>query len=903
MIGIMIVMRRFRFVLCTLILLLGGRVAGYAQAGAISGTIVDKATKEPLIGATVQVVGTTLGIAADLDGNYYLPLEPGTYTLQVRFVGYKDITRENVKVAGETVLNFELESDAEVLGEVKVKGRRNRENERVLQIERQESTIAIENIGAKEMSLKGASDVQEGVKKITGISIAGAGQLIVRGLGDRYSTTTLNGLPIASPNPDNKLIPLDLFPSSTVQNITVSKVYEVSTFADYSGAHIDIGTKTAGGTHFFSVGVSTGSPFNTLGKDFYFSDRDGSILKTGNIDHKYLDMEYADFREAVKQEDIFGTSFAIDHKTALPDWGVSIGLGRTFGKLDVLLSLGTGKDRQILKDAFVRQLNAQGNVMDYFAYDKYTTEFKLAGLAGLGYRFREDDRINYTFFYARNAIDEYLERQGYDSEDNSLKGSNSIFHAYSLLNNQLSGHHVLGARWELDWGGSYGKTASYEPDRRQVMFRYNEETEALSLFTLNKQETMRYFGELTEDEAVGDLKAAYKFGESNRIRVGATYKRKTRDFMSANFYYDLDDLAEPVIENIYDTDAYLNFANIENGSITVTRSYQLRSQYNALSETYAGFAEVDFYPIPSLLINVGVRYEYAKQSVDYHDDLSIAQKSVLDKGDLFPALNVKYTFDDMNSLRFALSRTVTRPAFVEMAPFLYRESYGSASIRGNADIQNGYNINVDLRYDRFVPNSSDMLSVGLYFKKLNDPIERVQGSEGGSTVHTFRNSDSGVAMGIEVEFRKELFKDFRLGVNGSYMYTDVKLPSGGGIYTDNQRALQGASPYLVNADISYAPYFKETNQMILALVYNVQGPRIHAIGIYGLGDNKQLALHSLDFVGSYSFAKHWTASLTLKDLLNSKVRFRQDVPQIDDKMMVEAYRPGTDFSLGISYKF
>ena len=882
-----------------------GIVATALHAENIKGQISDKTTGEPLVGALVKVVGSTQGGVTDIDGHYQLrQLPAGTYTLEVTYVGYRTLQVPDVRLDGKDLsLDIQLDPDTQELGEVMVTARKNLEGEKALMMERQQASFAIENMGAKEMSLKGASDVQEGVKKITGISIAGAGQLIVRGLGDRYSTTTLNGLPIASPNPDNKLIPLDLFPSSTVQNITVSKVYEVSTFADYSGAHIDIGTKTAGGTHFFSVGVSIGSPFNTLGKDFYFSDRDGSILKTGNIDHKYLDMEYADFREAVKQKDIFGTSFAIDHKTALPDWGASIGFGRTFGKLDVLLSLGTGKDRQILKDAFVRQLNAQGNVMDYFAYDKYTTEFKLAGLAGLGYRFREDDRINYTFFYARNAIDEYLERQGYDSEDNSLKGSNSIFHAYSLLNNQLSGHHVLGARWELDWGGSYGKTASYEPDRRQVMFRYNEETGALSLFTLNKQETMRYFGELTEDEAVGDLKAAYKFGESNRIRVGATYKRKTRDFMSANFYYDLDDLAEPVIENIYDTDAYLNFANIENGSITVTRSYQLRSQYNALSETYAGFAEVDFYPIPSLLINVGVRYEYAKQSVDYHDDLSIAQKSVLDKGDLFPALNVKYTFDDMNSLRFALSRTVTRPAFVEMAPFLYRESYGSASIRGNADIQNGYNINVDLRYDRFVPNSSDMLSVGLYFKKLNDPIERVQGSEGGSTVHTFRNSDSGVAMGIEVEFRKELFKDFRLGVNGSYMYTDVKLPSGGGIYTDNQRALQGASPYLVNADISYAPYFKETNQMILALVYNVQGPRIHAIGIYGLGDNKQLALHSLDFVGSYSFAKHWTASLTLKDLLNSKVRFRQDVPQIDDKMMVEAYRPGTNFSLGISYKF
>ena len=485
----------------------------------------------------------------------------------------------------------------------------------------------------------------------------------------------------------------------------------------------------------------------------------------------------------------------------------------------------------------------------------------------------------------------------------SLKGSNSVFHAYTLLNNQLYGHHKLGDRWELDWAGSYGKTGSDEPDRRQVMFRYNEETGALRLFRLNQQETMRYFGELDEDEIVGDLKLAYHFGESNRVRVGGAYKRKTRDFLCVNFFYDLDDLPDPDVEDIYHTDSYLNFENIANGSIGVQRSYQQRNQYNAESDSYAAFAEVDFYPVPALLINLGVRFEQVKQTVDYHDDNSIARTSKLDKGDVFPALNVKLTLDESNSLRFAASRTVTRPAFVEMAPFLYTESYGGSSIRGNADIQNGYNVNVDLRYDYFSKRNDDMFSAALYFKYLQDPIERVQGSEGGATVHTFRNSESGVAMGVELEARKELFKDFRVGVNGSYMYTDVKLPSGGGIYTDNQRALQGASPFLINADVSYAPYFKNENQMVLALVYNVQGPRIHAVGIYELGDNKQLTLHTLDFVGSYSFHKNWNVSLSVKDLLNSKVRFRQDVPQIDDKMDVEQYRPGTNIGIGISYKF
>lgn len=286
-----------------------------ALAGNIKGTITDKQTKEPLTGATVQIAGSTQGAVADIDGNYTLNVPDGVYDLVVRYVGYVDINASQVKIKGETVLNFEMDTDAQTLSEVSVVAKKNLEGEKALQMERQKATLAIENLGAKEMSLKGISNVQEGVKKITGISIASAGQLIVRGLGDRYSSTTLNGLPIASPNPDNKLIPLDLFPAATVQNITVSKVYEAGEYADYSGAHIDISTKENTSQDFFSVGFNVGGKFNTLGQDFYHSNRKGSLFTTGNLDDKYWDMSLADFDETAKKEDVFGTTFAIAQKT------------------------------------------------------------------------------------------------------------------------------------------------------------------------------------------------------------------------------------------------------------------------------------------------------------------------------------------------------------------------------------------------------------------------------------------------------------------------------------------------------------------------------------------------------------------------------------------------------------
>lgn len=882
-----------------------------AQADTIRGTILDKQTREPLTGATIQVVGGTQGAVADIDGHYLLDVKPGTYQLEIRYIGYKDLQLASVVVGSDPLeLNIELESDAHSLGEVSVVARKNLEGERALQMERQQSTLAIENLGAKEMSIKGISNVQEGVKKLTGISIAKAGQLIVRGLGDRYSSTTLNGLPIASPNPDNKLIPLDLFPAATVQHITVSKVYYANAFADYSGAQVDISTKEDATEDYFNISFDTGGKFNTLGKDFYHSDRKGSLFSTGNLPERYWDLSRKDFQQVVKQEDIFGTSFAIDHQKSLPDLGGTIGGSKSWTlangqRLHLLASAGLSHEQQIMEDAYSTTLTAQGTVKNHFGYDSYQSELKMAGLLNLGYSFRQADRINYTLFYARNAVDTYLSRQGTDAEGNALLGSNSTFHAYNLLNNQLNGHHELGnGRWELDWSGSYATTGSDEPDRRQVMFRRDENGDTpTSLFTLNQQETLRYFGELDEKEGVGSLRLTYRLGEKNFVQVGGAYKDKQRDFRSMYFFYDIDRVDPSLITNIYDTDAYLNFGNIANGTLTVDRKKYPNGTYSASHRVWAAYATADYVVTDRLLASFGLRYEQSKQVVDYFSQGGTPGRSTLDQGDLFPALNLKYDFNPEHSLRFAASRTVTRPAFVEMAPFNYQESYGSASLCGNADLKNGYNYNFDLRYDFFPRQSSDFFSVTAYFKVLEDPIERIQTYMGGDVTFSFQNADTGIATGLEIEARKELLPQLRLGANASFMYTNVSLTESEGAYTDSQRALQGASPYLANVDLSYSPQIGTDSRLSLALVYNLQGPRIHAVGYAGLNDVKQDPLHTLNFIGHYELNRHVSIKLQAKDLLNSTVRFKQKVADTGEKMTVESFQPGTAAEVGFSYRF
>ncbi|MBV3843791.1 TonB-dependent receptor [Bacteroides eggerthii] len=876
-------------------------------AGTIKGTVTDKQTREPLTGATIQIAGTTQGTVADVDGNYSLDVNNGTYTLAIKYVGYKDIIINNVKAGkSDLILNFELESDAQALGEVSVVARKNLEGERALQMERRKATLAIENLGSKEMSLKGIGNVEEGVKKITGISVADAGQLIVRGLGDRYSTTTLNGLPIASPNPDNKLIPLDLFPSSTVQNITVSKVYNAEAFADYSGAHIDINTKENITEDFFNIGFNTGGKFNTLGKDSYRMNRNGSLFRTSAVDQAALNMPLSEFDNYVKTRNIFDTSFAVKKKSSLPDFSGNLGFGKNIGigsqTLSILASASAGNSFQNMDNAFYKTLEATGSVQDNFAYDSYAQELKLAALGHIGYTLRRHDRIGYTFFYARNATDTYQRREGIDAEDHELTGSNNITHIYSLQNHQLDGVHSFGRReqWELTWGGSYSKTGSEEPDRRQVMYIKNDNG-ALSLFKLNRQETMRYFGSLDEEEWNGNLAMRWKWNENNFLKLGVNYKNKSRDYKATRFYYNLNKI-DPVITDIYDTDGFLNQENIADGNVVVQRVMQPKDSYRAGNEIYSGYLLTDFYPVPSLLVNLGVRYEISRQWVDYATDGGdwYAERRNLDKNDLFPTLNLKYTVNDANSIRFSASRTVTRPSFIEMAPFLYQESYGSAQIRGNNELQNGYNYNFDLRYEHFGKNG-DMISLTAYFKYLDSPIERIQALQGGATLHSFQNADNGMAGGMEVELRKQLMKDLRLGANISYMYTNVKLPEGGA-YTNKERPLQGASPILANADLTYSPRFGEERQLNLALLYNLQGSRIHAVGVSKLGDIKQQTLHTLNFSAGYDINSHFSLKLQVNDLLNRAVIFKQEVPSTGEEVEVERYKKGANLEIGFSYK-
>jgi len=422
---------------------------------------------------------------------------------------------------------------------------------------------------------------------------------------------------------------------------------------------------------------------------------------------------------------------------------------------------------------------------------------------------------------------------------------------------------------------------------------------SISLFKLNRQETMRYYGTLDEKEFNADARLSYGFGEGASLKFGASWKDKSRDYLGIRFYYNLTGI-NPGITDVLTPSSWLDMQNIENGSIVLERYKQPKDAYDASHKVVASYAVLDLDMSESLTVDVGVRAEYSMQDVDYHTDGGSARHRDLDALDFFPSLNLKYILAGGHALRMSLSRTVTRPSFIEMTPFLYQESYGSQQIRGNDELDNAFNYNADLRYE-WMDDKGQLFSVAAYYKYLDKPIERIQRLSGGATEHSFQNAKNGMAAGVEAEFRALVGASLKVSGNVSLMATDVKLPDGGA-YTNKDRALQGASPTLANADVTWNPAMGGGRPLSMTLLYNLQGKRIHAVGVSGLGDVVQKPVHTVNANFVWHISDAWDMSLKVTDLLNRPVRFVQEIPTQGTTVAAEEYRRGTGAEVGIAWK-
>ncbi len=237
-------MRRLHLILILLI-----TAISFAQnTGSVAGKLIDKEyNNEPLPFANVVIKGTSVGTNSDIGGLYkFEDLEVGTYTLVFSFVGYE--TQESIVevVAGKvTTINMTMIASAATLDEVMLGTvSRKKESEAALLLDQKKAVEIKQSIGAEELSRKGVSDAAGAVAKISGVSQQeGSSNVYVRGLGDRYLNTTMNGLSLPSNDVNKKNIDLNLFSSDIIENVSISKAYSSRFFGDFSAGNVDISSK------------------------------------------------------------------------------------------------------------------------------------------------------------------------------------------------------------------------------------------------------------------------------------------------------------------------------------------------------------------------------------------------------------------------------------------------------------------------------------------------------------------------------------------------------------------------------------------------------------------------------------------------------------------------------------
>lgn len=884
----------------------------FTQSSTINGKVVDQKTGETLIGATVLLEGTTKGAITDFDGNYMLTnIQPGKYNIICQFVSYETQRIADVMlIEGQKFeANFVLGEALTQLDEVKVVARKRRELEQLLLAERKEATVAVESIGAQELSRKGVGNVASGVKKIAGISMIGRKQLFVRGLADRYNSVQLNGLPIASPDPVRKVIKLDIFPTEIVEAISVSKVLNVKNYADYTGALINIETKAYSITPFFKIDLGLGYNTVSTGKDFKQMETLGT---------PYFGLNLSDRRSSVPTEsktydlsdtyysDIFKAGMSYINSTAMPNQEFAISAGKLFNignkQLGVLVSSTFENESQVLSNASEVVLRTDGTNQSRFQKNAYMYHTNLSNLLSVSYRHNVNNSITYNFLFLCSTVDNLSEKNGrtYDIPVFVRYGE---FTSHSLINNQVFGKHSLNDKWKLDWRVGYALASSERPDTRQLVLN-SENAPDYYYETLNAQETMRTVDKLEENELSGKLGLEYKLSESSKLVFGGQYRYKTRDYNAHLYYYNVRGIAD-FSTTREDAHQLLNNQNFADTSIFIKNGSIWSNKYDASINIAAAYASYVF-TLNTITLDVGLRTEISNMFINPWTDGGYAADPVkLPENDFLPSLNFKLKTTENSNFRIALSRTITRPSFNEKSPSKLVPEFGKALEHGNPELVNSYSNNADVKYEVF-PRPNELYSIGFYAKSISNPIERVARKSGGTNIYTYDNTEEGIATGAEVEIKKR-FNNLYTGFNAAIIHTQLTISEDAN-ETNKERALQGASPYLVNADLGYVFNLgsDDKHTSSFAFVYNVYGKRIWAVGADGIGDSYELPFHTLNFIWKNRINNKLDINFKVSNILNQPVEIEQDWYQngeIAGRKKIYSIKTGTEYKISIGYKF
>ncbi|WP_282126030.1 TonB-dependent receptor [Marinifilum flexuosum] len=898
----------------------------YAQKGSITGNVKDGKTGEALIGASVFVDGTTLGTVTDFDGNYTIPNVPvGTVTVKCSFISYETSSKENINVSegNSQSVDFVLGESTIALEDVKVVAKANRESEVVLLLDQKKSIGIKQSIGAQELAAQGVSDAAAAASKISGVTKnEGSGDVYVRGLGDRYLSTSMNGLPIPSDDVDKKNIDLNLFSTDIIKNITINKTASTDKYADLTSGNVDIVSKTL--SEKISIGLSAKTNTN--------------VLKNGVFDN---------FRASQNNNDVtlgfydrpFNTVDAIKSQswnTAKRDFPLGYEFSVLAGKkvklfqkdLSIFATLSHENESNYSDGIFKKY---RSNVLDesFSDTEEFVTEYSSTGLLNLAYDFNKNHNINFNSVWIKKTKDELYESgrngEGYvfdqDPQENGAFVRDQNLKETTLWVNQLLGSHNLSEKNKLQWAVAYNTVKAEEPNRiRNEVNILDENT--VQFAHVGDFQQRKSQQNIDDKEINGYVKNEYQFlnqdDQKLKLTLGGDFRNKERDFNSLSIGVRAKGVQVSSIDNLNEA--------LVNGNLYAVNRLIIRNRkpdlYNATLNVYAGYLNTGF-QYKKLSGNVGVRYEQDKIEVDWDVANYIDRETGTprigslsnDYNYVLPSFNLKYQLNDKSALRLAASKTITLPEFKELAPFEYVTPTGRV-IAGNPSLKNSENYNADLKWEMF-PSAKQLISASVFYKQINDPINLAQ-TRGSSGNFKYDNTGKQADVyGIELETRFALIKaettempELNVILNATKMWFEQDLLEDFQYNNKTKTDLQGASDLILNGTLSFSN--KKEKEFKAALTGNYSSDKIYALGAPEDKQNSATLFNeaiiekgfiTVDMVVSKKLSDRFSLKLTSKNLLNPKIEQSQEIKklgsgEITDEI-VKSYKKGISISLGL----
>jgi len=909
-----------------------------AAPGRIAGKIVATDTGEPLGFADLLLIpaDTTMkkiGGLTNADGTFMLQAPAGPYTLQVRALSYQTRKVEGIVLEDGELLPFDtaLKPEAIQQEEIVVEAKAIQNNEAALLAARKKSASLGDAVSAEVVRKSADKDAGEVLRRVTGLSVSDGKYVFVRGLGERYSSTEIDGVRVASPEQNKRVVPMDLIPAQLLENIVVQKTYTADRPGEFGGGDVQVRTKDFPGKRQWSFGISQGweegatmenlRTYPASRADIFGFGSDSRGIPGGVPDRKLVQSNDPSRGYTLDQLAGFGKSFdnvwSPTSREALPSGGWAATYGDEFpifGRpLGLVLSGNLSRSVDYIKES---QRFYQSSYDTLYAYDvqRSQEEVQLGSIAGVSYRLSPRNTISVRGFYTNSAEDEVRKYTGDDHNQTDAVGrwayhdnTRLMYIQRTVLSGNVGGQHQIPQLFgsTVDWKLARSKARRQQPDRREYTYDrsgYDDGTGNIVNYSYIGGVATREFGDLNDNGWGGNVSMAipYRLFSLGNGKLTAGYDRQIKE--RENFYRRFsfirnsgdDPTAAP--ESIY---AEGNFTG-DFGSAYVQEGTLADDNYTANQTVTAGFVSADI-PFGSRLRGTfGVRVEKGYQDVqcfDLFDPTRLLGHGRLDNTDVLPSANITWSMTEKTNLRLGASKTLSRPDLNELSSAPALEYVGGYQVGGNPGLQRATINNYDVRVESFL-GLSEVLAAGVFYKDLHQPIEQViQGTSPPTLIP--RNSDKGHNVGAEFEARAGLERVWRrmrrlfVNANGSIISSEVTIvPNTAGSKTGSElHPLQGQARYLANLALTWSASPKTE----FAVMYGRVGKRLKTLGYDPLPDVYEQGFDYLDATMNWMPYHGLRLKVAAKNLTDPLIQ------QTQGEHEVSGTRRGRAFSLSLSY--